>query len=182
MIEFLPKNKLIRNPIMPVIIIRRWTHHDFTLSPILPFQLSTTKCDFTTFPSSVSPIPSSRLIIPAGLIIITPRAVIISARRNKRLFVSPIRRLPFSVIIIIIKNIAGISSISNIISPEMWSNQINKISFEKRDVEAFAVIGDDDLVFLDIPDEIFQVFPLDIIFDGGPVIQGNGGDVRVPMA
>ena len=56
-----------------------------------------------------------------------------------------------------------------------------KIAFNKRHIKGFPVVSDDDLIFFNIIDKIFQVSPLDIIFDGGSVIQGNGGDIKSPI-
>jgi len=55
------------------------------------------------------------------------------------------------------------------------------IPFNERNIKGLPVVSDDDLVFLNITDKIFQVSSLNIIFDRGSVIQGNGGDVKPPM-
>ena len=41
-----------------------------------------------------------------------------------------------------------------------------EIVLDKRNIEAFAVIGDNDFVSLDVFNEIIQVLPLNICFNG----------------
>ena len=45
-----------------------------------------------------------------------------------------------------------------------------KIVLNKRDIKAFAIIRNNDLIFLDVLDKIIQVLPLDIGFNDLAVI------------
>ena len=51
-----------------------------------------------------------------------------------------------------------------------------RVSNSARDIKAFAVIGDDDLVFLDILGKIIQVLTLNISFNRLAIIKRDGGD------
>jgi len=54
-----------------------------------------------------------------------------------------------------------------------------KEGFDKGDIKRFAIVSDNDLVFLDIVDEIIQVLPLNISLNRLAIIKRDGGDAVI---
>ena len=52
-----------------------------------------------------------------------------------------------------------------------------EIILKKRDIKAFAVVADNNFVFLDVLYEIIQVLPLNISFNRLAVIKRDSGDL-----
>ena len=50
-----------------------------------------------------------------------------------------------------------------------------EIMLKKRNIKTFAVVADDDFIFMNVLDKIFQVLPLHIGFNRFAVIKGNSG-------
>ena len=52
-----------------------------------------------------------------------------------------------------------------------------KVTFNKWNVEGFAIVGYEKSVVLNIVWEFVKVYAIDIVFDGNAIIEGDGGDV-----
>jgi len=49
-----------------------------------------------------------------------------------------------------------------------------EIAFKKRDIKAFAIVADNNFVFLNVLNEIIQILPLNISFNRLAIIKRDG--------